>query len=137
MLLGFRLRNSYAHSSALPLPPASPTELHNITLYIEEEYGFPEVNAKKKHVKPDPIIFPLDWTKLLEDVMGAKMSIVLINEDMDMFIHLTSKDIIATDDDNKNGRLNISVTLPRIGEWAIGAHFHYKSGGRVIKKNLH
>lgn len=56
---------------------------------------------------------------------------MLIHVDMDHYAHFSDQNLVISDDDKANGRLNVSLVLPRNGTWISGVSFVYSYGQKV------
>jgi hypothetical protein len=124
-------------TTATSLPIASATgEISNISFYLQQQLGFFDPNPIDDvgSVVPSPIVVPLEWSSIVPwgDSGETYFSLILVNEDMDVFFHLNSDDLSISDEDKAIGRFNISISFPRMGKWIAGVHFYFHWGEAVV-----
>lgn len=54
--------------------------------------------------------------------VGVRLSIVLIHVDMDHYVHFSDQNLVISEEDKANGRINMSLVLPRNGTWIVGTY---------------
>lgn len=136
-LVGFTLEtNSFDDNSTITA--SSNPEYHSVTFYLhqligqydQQPYFDDEISG------PPPSKFKLDWNRLQPCVGGGNFSLILMNTDMDVMIHLTDFDFQISDEDRSLSRFNISVWFPRAGTWIAGIWFCYTIYSREGYKKI-
>lgn len=136
-LVGFTLEtDSFIDNSTITA--SSSPEYHSVTFYLHQLIGqYDEQPFFDDEITgPPPSKFKLDWDRLQPCVGGGNFSLVLMNTDMDVMIHLTDFDFQISDEDRSLSRFNVSVWFPRAGTWTAGIWFCYTIYSREGYKKI-